>query len=458
MDKHRSMRSGGAIRAVLAAVLLAGTGVARAQDPASGSGDGNLVPEPFAVYGYARVTAGGYGFAVPPGTTAGADFRVRLKADWNPSGSLAFRLEAEYDAAYGGANGYARLGHYGIPTYLESVLAALGGPESSAGDLYPYEDLHGSLSIDHAYGRANFGPLDLAFGKMPLAWGTAYVFNPTSRAGPAGGLEPSSEETPGVLALAPSLALGGSGSVQAYLAFQERSLRTASTLEEGNWENLPFGVKLQAVIGTFDLSVSFLREVLWEETLAGTSAFRRRAWLGLDFAGALGPFGVYGEAALGLPSWVLSGTGPADFDVPRDLEVTGGFDWTVPGIRVEVRGEYHYRGSGPARPEEYDPSVLLSGASSVLGRHYLFLYAARTFSDFLTPSLAGLANALDGSRVLLPRITWEAKENLELEAGAVLPFGPEGSEFDGRRDLSAYGLGTVDLTTPSAYVSLKLSF
>lgn len=458
MCGYRTMHPKRAIRAALAAVLLSGAGAAGAQDSAAGPGDGYRVPESFAVYGYARVSAGGYGFPDPPGPVSGAALGVRLKADWEPSGSLAFHLEAEYGSAYGGANESARLGHYGIPTFLGSVLAALGGPESSPGDLYPYRDFHGALYIDHAYGRANFGPLDLAFGKMPIAWGTAYVFNPTSRAGPAGGLEPSSEETPGVLALAPSLALGGSGSVQAYLAFQERSLRTASTLEEGNWENLPFGVKLQAVIGTFDLSVSFLREVLWEETLAGTSAFRRRAWLGLDFAGALGPFGVYGEAALGLPSSVLSGTGPADVDVPRDLEVSGGFDWTVPGIRVEVRGEYHYRGSGPARPEEYDPSVLLSGASSVLGRHYLFLYAARTFSDFLTPSLAGLANAVDGSRVLLPRITWEAKENLELEAGAVLPFGPEGSEFDGRRDLSAYGLGTVDLTTPSAYVSLKLSF
>ena len=397
----------GVIRAAFAAVLLAGAGAARAQDPAAVSGIGYPAADPFTIYGYARVSAGGYGFTDPPGPTAGADLRVRLKADWNPSASLAFHLEAVYGAAYGGSNGYARLGHYGIPTYLGSVLAALGGPASEAGDLYPYQDFHGALTVDHAYGRANFGRLDLAFGKMPLAWGTAYVFNPTSRAGPAEGLDPASEETPGVLALAPSLALGGNCSIQAYLAFQERSLRTASTLEEGSPENLPFGLKVQAVIGTFDLSVSFLREVLWAETLAGTAAFQRRAWLGLDFAGALGPFGVYGEAALGLPASVLSGTGPSDLDLARDLEASGGFDWNVPGIRVEVRGEYHYRGSGPARPEGYDPAVLLSGASAVLGRHYVFLYASRSFSDYWTASLAGLANTGDGSWVLLPGLSWE---------------------------------------------------
>ncbi len=284
------------------------------------------------------------------------------------------------------------------------------------------------------------------------------MFNPTSPVVPAGGLDPASEETAGILALAPSLALGSRTSVQTYLAFQDRSLRGASTVEEGSPKNLPFGVRIQTVVGAFDLSVSFLREVLWEETLSGTAGFRRRAWLGLDLAGVLGPFGVYGEAALGLPSSVLAGTGPGDFDALRDLEASGGFDWTVPGIGVELRMEYYYRGSGPSRPEEYDPSVLLSGASSVLGRHYLFLYTARTFSDYWTLSLASLANAADGSWILLPGLSWEAKENLTLEAGAVLPFGPEGSEFDGRRDLSAYGLGTVDLTEASAFASLKLSF
>jgi len=448
------------LRLALTAVLLGGAGLALAQDPAAepfpGAEPG--APESFAVYGYAQVLASGYSFPEPEGPVSGAVLRVRLKADWEPSDSLAFHLEAEYDTSFGGSNEYAQLEHLGIPTYLGSLLAALGEPVSAPGDLYPYQDFHGSLFVDHAYGRANFGPLDLAFGKMPVAWGTAYVFNPTARTVPAGGLDPASEETPGILVLAPSLALGRRGSVQAYLAFQERSLRGATTLEEGRPENLPFGVRIQATAGSFDLSFSFLREVVWTETLSGSAAFERRSWLGLDLAGALGPFGVYGEAALGLPSSVLSGTGPSDLDPARDLEASGGFDWTVPGIQVEVRGEYHYRGSGPTRPEDYDPAVILSGASSVLGRHYVFLYAARTLADYGTLSLAALVNAADASWMLIPRLSWEAAANLEFQAGAALPFGPAGSEFDGRRDLSAYGLGTVDLTAPSASVSLKLSF
>mgnify|MGYP005850833887 CR=1 FL=1 len=441
-------------RAALAAILLAGAGAGAAQE-AAGPGPG---PEPFAVYGYTRILAGAYGFAAPEGSLSGAALRVRLKADWEPSERLSFRLEADYGARYGGANEYARLEHYGIPTYLGSVLEALGGPSSESGDLYPYEDFHSSLTVDHAYGRANFGPLDLAFGTMPIAWGTAYVFNPTARAVPAGGLEPASEETPGIAALAPSLALGPGISIQAYLAFQDRSLRSASTLEEGRPENLPFGIKIQAVVGSFDLSFSFLREVIRAETLSGTAAFERRAWAGMDFSGALGPFGVYGEAALGLPSSVLAGTGPGTIDPVRDLEASVGFYGTVPGIEVEVRGEYHYRGSGPSRPEDYDPAILLSGESSVLGRHYVFLHGSRTLADWWTLSFAGLANAADGSWILLPRLSWEAGANLEIEAGALIPFGPEGSEFDGRRDLSAYGLGMVDLTEASAFAGLKMSF
>lgn len=458
MNRTRTTDLRETVQAALAVLLVALAAPAGAQNPGIGTRDDYGPPEPCSVYGYARLSAGLYGLGIPPDPVSGAGLRVRLKADWEPSPSLAFRMEAEYAVAYGWMNEHARLDHYGIPTYLGSVLAALGVPSAGPGDLYPYQDFHGGLSVDHAYGRVNFGPLDLTFGKLPIAWGTAYVFNPTSRVVPAGGLDPASEETAGILALAPSLALGSRTSVQTYLAFQDRSLRGASTVEEGSPKNLPFGVRIQTVVGAFDLSVSFLREVLWEETLSGTAGFRRRAWLGLDLAGVLGPFGVYGEAALGLPSSVLAGTGPGDFDALRDLEASGGFDWTVPGIGVELRMEYYYRGSGPSRLEEYDPSVLLSGASSVLGRHYLFLYTARTFSDYWTLSLASLANAADGSWVLLPGLSWEAKENLTLEAGAVLPFGPEGSEFDGRRDLSAYGLGTVDLTEASVFASLKLSF
>ncbi len=442
------------LRTALAAVLLGCAGAAAAQDP----GSPGTAPEPFTVYGYVRVLSGAYGFPAPEGTLSGAALRVRLKADWEPAENLAFRLEADYGASFGGSSDPARLAGYGIPTYLGSVLEALGGPSSEAGDLYPYEDFHSTFSVDHAYSRVNFGSFDLAFGKMPIAWGTAYVFNPTARTAPAGGLDPASEETPGILALAPSLAPGPGLSIQAYLAFQDRGLRGASTLEEGRPENLPFGIKVQGVIGSFDLSASFLREVIWAETLAGTASFRRRAWAGLDFAGALGPFGVYGEAALGLPSSVLSGTGPEDLDPARDLEISAGFDGILPGLGVEVRGEYHYRGSGPTRPGDYDPSILLSGASSVLGRHYVFLHASRTLGDWWTLSFASLANAGDGSWILLPRISREAGGNLEIEAGAVLPFGPAGSEFDGRRDLSAYGLGTVDLTEPSVFAGLRMSF
>ncbi len=435
--------------ALAAAVLSLAAAPALAQENGEAA-------DTFSIYGYAQNRTGAAwpdeGSGEP---TMGDTLSIRLKADWEPSERLSFHMEVRSAGRYGGDNEYALYEHYGIPAYL---AIALGNPAASPGDLYPYEDFHWSLAVDHAYGRANFGPFDLAFGKLPIAWGTAYVFNPTAKAYPAAGLDFGSEETPGILALAPSLALGRGFAVQAYLAFQERSRRNPSTMDEGDPANLPFGVKVSAVLGSFDLSASFFREVVYYETLSGTAAFERRTYAGLDFAGGIGAVGLYAEAALGLPSGVAGGTGPEDFDLARDLEAAVGFDWTVPGAEVDLRGEYYYRGAGADDEGGYDVSEILNGRSFVLGRHYVFLYASRIFADYWTPTLAVLVNAGDGSWLLLPELKWDAASDLEVKLSAMLPFGSGGSEFGGKRDLSAYGLGVIDLIFPAITASVKLSF
>jgi hypothetical protein len=45
----------------------------------------------------------------------------------------------------------------------------------------------------------------------------------------------------------------------------------------------------------------------------GVQGLDFRAYIGADFAGAVGNFGVYGEATLALPGTVAGGTGPDDF-------------------------------------------------------------------------------------------------------------------------------------------------
>jgi hypothetical protein len=367
---------------------------------------------------------------------AGNTLSVRIKAEWVPSDHLSFVSEFCIAGAYGADNPFAVAKEFGL---------AVAG----------MEDEHWSFEADHLYGRANFGSFDFTFGKQPIAWGTSYVFNPTARTCSASSMDYASEETPGVIALAPSFAVGDALSLSGYLAFQDRFQRKTADMDEGDFRNLPFGAKVTGVIGSFDLSVSFIREVLYDEIGA---AFRRRAYLGSDFAGAIWNFGVYGEATLGLPDYVAEGTGPDDFDVWRDLEAAVGFDYTFSGIDLETRAEYYYRGVGAEKKADYDPLPLISGESSVVGKHYLFLYASRTFAHYYKLTFATLTNLLDGSWMLLPEIVWDAASNLEIRLGAYVPLGSVGSEYDGTYVLSSLGAGEVDLIKPQLFVIGRVSF
>jgi hypothetical protein len=140
------------------------------------------------------------------------------------------------------------------------------------------------------------------------------------------------------------------------------------------------------------------------------------------------------------------------------MEFAVGFDYTIPVISVDTRAEYYYRGAGAKQNEDYNPLLLMSGVSPVLGRHYLFLYASSLIADYFTVTFASLTNLTDNSWMLLPEITWDVASNLEVKLGAYIPIGTNGSEYDGRYDMSPLLPGTVDLVKPQIYSSVKVSF
>ncbi len=356
---------------------------------------------------------------------------LRLKGDFRPENKLSFHAELTYRADLGNQNPYALLSKYGLPGLDQSE--------------FPFEDFNQTVSIDHAYGSLNLGRADIQFGKIPLAWGTGYVFNPTARVAHSSFLDNVTEETPGTFALVPSFALSERLALSGYLAFQDKSHGTTAEPEDGDWDRLPWGLKAQAVAGAFDLSVSFLKEVTPE----------REAWYaGADFAGAAGNFGVYGEAALNIPyeagKFSFYGT---SWD--KLLEACLGFDYTIPGIDLETRFEYYHYGPGATDPDDYDVSEVLSGTKSVQGEEYLFLMLSRVFIDYLKLSTSALINLNDGSFALLPEASYDLLDNFQISAGCPLYFGPEGSEFRGEYEISG---NPVDLTVPTFYVKAKLSF
>jgi hypothetical protein len=431
--------------AALAAIFFALSGLKAQEGAPAADGAAAFAEEAFSVYGYA-VSFASADFRELPAEEAelGAIAYVRAKGDFKPQEGLSFHVEAFYDARTGYQNEFVQAADAG--------LAAPGSPSAVS-----------AIGVDQAYGSLVEGAFSLQAGKVPIGWGSAYVFNPTQRASRPAFLDPVSDETPGTLAILPAWSPSDAFRLSAYAAFQDKSHRETVAAGDGLVENLPFGVKAQTTIGNFDIAACFIKEVDYvENPLLGSGDYRRALFAALDAAGAIWDFGVYAEAALELPmgadglSWE-----PDGFEFLDALEVAAGFDYSFSGLDLELRGEYYHQGSGTSDKALYGALDLLSGSRLLQAEDYLFARAEKTFADYWKLSAGGLVNLNDGSFVAMAELLYEAMDNLALKLGSVLPYGSDGGEFDGRYDLSGLGvpgLGEIDVMRSSIYASCKFSF
>ena len=185
---------------------------------------------------------------------------------------------------------------------------------------------------------------------------------------------------------------------------------------------------------------------------AASTSYDKTHYFGTDFAGAIWNFGVYGEAALKM--WDESQENLSfAYDPFLDLlDFCVGFDYFIPILEIDTRVEYYHQGSGVSSKSAYDEDKLLNGEQMVLAEDYLLFYLERTFLDYFSISTAGFININDGSLGFVPELSGEPYENLQVGLGAMLFFGPEGSEFDGEYS------GAYDFTEPAVYARCKLSF
>lgn len=393
----------------------------------------------FSVYGY-LVNFSNINFYTDSGDALDADIGnilyMRLKGDFDPEDALHFHFEASYTGSSGNQNTYALLEDYGL-------LTGYGQSE------YPYNDFVQSFTVDHLWGSASIGLVDLQFGKMPIAWGTGYVFNPTARTTLSSFLDTVSEETPGTIGISPSVQLASGPALQGYLAFQDKNHSSSSDLSDGDFNNLPFGMKLQSSVGNFDLSAGFIKEVVKTD-----SSYLRKYYTSWDFAGAVWNFGVYGEAALQFPG---SGTelslDYSDYEPLQRLEFCVGFDYTFSGPEILSRVEYYHNGPGSSSKDGYDNTRLLSGEVTMQGQDYFFGYLEKIFIDYLTVAAGGLVNINDGSAAIFPEISYEFYSNFLVTLGGYIFTGAPDTEFGGD-----YGPLPVDLADPALYLKMKLSF
>lgn len=400
------------------------TNTVRAQDTA---GMGVFGEDRFSLYGYTRNH-----ISMTEDDTGNVMY-LRLKGDWDPGANLSFHMELFADYRTGNQH----------PDYLPELLGiSEDGVAAVSADAL-------TLKIDHLWGMANMGDWDLQFGKIPVGWGTGYAFNPTAKTHTVSFLDDVSEETPGTLGILSGYTINDSTAVQGYLAFEDKTHR--SSPEAGKWENIPYGVKVQKIVGAFDLSVSWIKEVVYKGT-----AYYKEFYLGGDFAGAVGDFGIYGEAALNLPrneadtAFDFSGQ-----ELSELLEACVGFDYIFSSGDLTVRMEYYHQGRGEPDKAGYDLVKALSEGQGLQAEDYLVVHLEKMFLNYYNFAAGSLINLNDGSFVLMPELTYDAANNLQLSIGSLLPCGAEGSEFNGTWEVQG---SRVVLLRPSVYLNAKISF
>lgn len=366
---------------------------------------------------------------------------LRLRGRFEPASSLSVTVEAEYRDRRAAANPLTRQSLIGASSLDESGQAQFVGT-----------DFNREFVFDYAYASARFGALDIRVGRQPLAWGSAYAFNPTERMNPASLAELTGIEPPGITAIAPSLSLGSGLGIEGYVAFEDRSRRATALTALSEAHNIPFGLRARAYLGLWDFAAGFLRSVDAGGATAGAEGQLTVAdYAVAEIAGPLGPVTVYGEAAVEVDP-------DASWRLERSVDGAVGFQYELP-FEVGLQAEYHRRGRGAADSEDYDPQERIAG--QLVARDYLVGVVDRYFfDDEVHATLAALTNLNDSSTMLIPELQYSPLPDLELGLGASVLLGPEDSEFDGRfeRPTGNGETASIDLGRPQLFLSAKWYF
>lgn len=342
------------------------------------------------------------------GLPGGYSTELRLVLQDSPERGFRFRAEGGYIRRYGILSPLAEAVDQGL---------AAKPPEEA---LPPGQDLHREFFLDQAYAAAELGALELRAGIVPIAWGSAYLHNPSARVSAAKFPGEELDRIQGKPGAAVAVALPAGFSLEGYALAAARRSAVVPTLEELDYNRIPAGAKAQYRGDYLDLSAGIIRE------LPGPGE-ENRDWALLDAAGYLGQVNWYAESAFRLD-------GP-----PKEGEFSGGLSYTLPVLEAELRTEFIYLGAGAAKPEDYDAAALLAGKTLLLGRRYLFASLEKEDPQAARWKLTGggLLNLEDLSAALLAEALWRPGALFELGLFVRAFSSPRSSEgeFGGERTL-----------------------
>lgn len=266
------------------------------------------------------------------------------------------------------------------------------------------------LDVDRLYLDFYGKGVDLRVGRQSVNWGSARFLNPT-------------DPFPELLLTEPWRPRRGVNAARATLPFGDLHDATLVVASDDAFTQVRTAARV--------------RLNAWATDWALVGAWRsddEDAFVGVDFRGTLG-VGWWVEAA-----WHLTGE--------RDVEASAGVDYSFPVLeRLVVTAQYTFHGgsradavpggsagtsAGTLPASACSSSALqasLAGtgeaapfASPLTGRNYLLLAAALQVLPDWGGSLTQLQNVDDGTAVLIPTVSWQAADWLEVAMAAQVPL------------------------------------
>lgn len=320
--------------------------------------------------------------------------------------------------ACGSASRFSAIASYDLAPRFQDTELADESVSSLAGDTRTYRvadlkpqaypeapDTAGSFSLHHNLDRlcllAAFDTLDVTIGRQPIAWGSARVVNPTDVIAPFVFNTLDQEERFGVDAVRVRHPTGDLSELDLGLVLGE----------DADFRNSAAYVRHKTYVYGTDTSLLAL-------------CFRRHLLLGLDVTRAVGPAGIWLEAAYVKPDF-FEQTG--DSDRSSYVRASIGLDSRL-GADTYGFVEIHASSAGATRPEDYagllTQPAYRDGAVYLLGRHYAALGVSHQLTPLIALSGTTMLNANDGSASISPQVEINAAEDVYVSAGAFIGIGP----------------------------------
>lgn len=305
--------------------------------------------------------------------------------------------DAEATLPFGAVNG-------NLLDYIPDTFSRM--VPDSLRDAYGYR-LEPSVRISNAYISMTWNKLTVRLGKQPLAWGTGYVWNPTEIISPKLAYDPSyRRDGENALKVAYSWRYGGGVELVGVLRGDIDSITAIARIKEN--------------LAGFDISA--VGAWLWDSTLT-PGTVQSRVLAGGQFKGDIAGIGV----------WAEGGYNIYEEDSLSYAEFVAGCDYTFT-FRTHVMAEYLHYGRGFASPDDYTSQAWFErawGGRKALGRHLVYLGADQTVISFHSLGVGTILNLTDFSGMVIPRLSLNLADNLDLSLYGFLSFGDEQSEYGG---------------------------